>query len=205
MVNSVDESRKIKEAYAVMWQCVESQLKMAFDSLINNDKTMARDILLKGNSISAQESLVDNLCEDYIAEFAPKAENLRLVLSMLKINHSLKRIGYFAESIAYFVLYQQSKSFSTEFAKDLQINKMLDITLKMTGLAKCSFDTLDVAKANRVLGLERVVNDINNNALDVIVTYIKGDTGRSKEFLSLMLAIRKIERICDKLSSVAKM
>lgn len=187
-----------------MWQSIESQLKSAFDSLIRNDKAMARDILLAGNSISVQGSMVDKLCEDYIAEFAPKEEDLRLVLSMLKINHNLKRIGYFVGCIAHFILYQQSKPFSIELAKDLQIYKMLDITLKMTTLAKCSFDTLDAAKANRVLGMERVVDEINNNAIDVIVAYIKDDTDRSKEFLSLMLAIRKIERVCDKLSSVAK-
>ncbi len=48
--------------------------------------------------------MIDSDCENYIALYSPVAIDLRLVLSLLKINDALERIGDFAEGIARFAM-----------------------------------------------------------------------------------------------------
>ena len=49
-----------------------------------------------------------------LALFAPVAVDLRFVISMIKINNNLERIGDFAEGLAKFCLNRQTQALSQE-------------------------------------------------------------------------------------------
>ena len=79
-----------------MWVLVLSQLRNAKSALVNSDSDLARVVISLEKRVNAFELKIDSDCENYIALFSPVAIDLRLVLSILKINKTLERIGDFA-------------------------------------------------------------------------------------------------------------
>lgn len=204
MKHTENEIRIIREAHNYMWELVEQQVKKSLDAFVKNDKNLAKEILSREKMVNSQELVVDSHCENFIALFAPVAIDLRFVLSLIHINNNLERIGDFAESIALFVLFQQTKPLDQELVKKLQLQKMIDTALKMMELAKSSFDSEDSSKANRVLGMDDIIDDINDEATGIIADYIVAHPDQTKEMLYLLVSIRRIERIGDRLSNIAE-
>ncbi|CDN32323.1 Phosphate transport system regulatory protein PhoU [Mucinivorans hirudinis] len=204
MKHTENEIKTIHQAYNTMWELVEQQVRKAYDAFTKGDKNLAREIISREKMVNSQELVVDAHCENFLALFAPVAVDLRFVLSLLQINNNLERIGDFAQSIALFVLYQQTKPLDAELVKRLQLQKMIDTSLKMMELARCSFDSEDSTKANRVLGMDDVIDRANDEVTAIIAEYITAHPEQTKEMLHLLLAIRRIERIGDRLSNIAE-
>src|ERR1035437_7797529 len=98
------EIQSVKKSTIEMWKLVELQLEKGKDSLINFDKDLAREIILREKRVNAWELKIDRDCENIIALFNPLAIDLRFVLAVLKINTNLERTGDIADGIAKFVL-----------------------------------------------------------------------------------------------------
>ena len=104
MKHTETELLQIKNSISEMWVLVLSQLRNAKSALVNSDSDLARVVISLEKRVNAFELKIDSDCENFIALFSPVAIDLRLVLSILKINKTLERIGDYAEGIARFVL-----------------------------------------------------------------------------------------------------
>ena len=109
--------KSLKGHHAQMWELVENQVKKAYFALDKNDKDVAKEVITREKMVNAQELVVDHHCEEFLALFNPVAVDLRFVISLLKINNNLERIGDFAESIALFVSYQLQKPLDSILVK----------------------------------------------------------------------------------------
>src|SRR3984957_6582585 len=94
------ELQFLKREIINMWNLVRSQLLKAKNSMINFDKDLAREVVLKEKRVNGSELKIDRDCENIFALFCPVAIDLRFLLAVLKINSNLERIGDIAEGIA---------------------------------------------------------------------------------------------------------
>ena len=199
-----EEIKAIKEYHDQMWDLVEHQVNKAFAALEKNDKDLAREVIAREKTVNVQELVVDHHCENFIALFNPVAVDLRFVISLLKINNNLERIGDFAESIALFVLYHQTRPLDAELCKQLQLKKMMDCAGQMVGMAREALRQEDSKMAGRVLALDDTIDTINHNAVEVLTDYITAHPEHTKEILYLYGVIRRIERVGDRTSNIAE-
>ena len=86
-----------------MWTLVYNQLEQSQSAVLDLDRTIAQQIMVRERRVDAFELKIDSDVEDFIALFTPVAVDLRFVLAMLKINGDLERIGDYADGIARFV------------------------------------------------------------------------------------------------------
>lgn len=187
-----------------MWNLVEGQVHKAFEAMLTANKDLAREVIARERVVNAQELVVDHHCEDFIALFSPVAVDLRFVISLLKINNNLERIGDFAESIALFVLYQQKNVLSEEFVSKLRLKEMMNTATEMLAKAREALINEDSSLAGKVLAMDDVIDTINRDAVPVIADKIISDNPDAVELLHLYAVIRRMERIGDRTSNIAE-
>lgn len=187
-----------------MWNMVESQVRKSFEAVTSHNKELAHEIVAREKSVNAQELVIDHHCENFIALFNPVAIDLRFVLSLLKINNNMERIGDFAESIALFVIYEQSKAIDVELAKQLQLRKMFDTVLRMMEQSRAALSKEDGKLASHVLGLDDVVDQINRDAVEILASYITAHPEQTREAMGIHNVVRRVERMGDRLSNIAE-
>ncbi len=204
MKHTEQEIKNLKNYHIEMWNLVESQVTKAFDALKNYDTQKAREIIARERVVNAQELVVDHHLENFIALFAPVAIDLRFVLSLLKINNNLERIGDFAESIALFVLYKQNAPIDHKLYEKLRLDEMMDTAKKMLSTARIALIEEDSKLAASVFALDSNVDEINKDAVQVLADYIVENNAKSVEMLGLHAVIRRIERVGDRVSNIAE-
>ncbi|MEG1572105.1 MAG: phosphate signaling complex protein PhoU [Bacteroidales bacterium] len=198
------EIERIKEQHSQMWEMVEQQVRKAFVAMETFDKELAHEIISREKMVNAQELVVDHYCENFIALFNPVAVDLRLMISLLKINNNLERIGDFAESIALFVLHQQTKVMDPELVKNIQLKKMTDNAMQMLSIARNAWDQENCTMASRVLTLDDILDDINRDSVKILADYSVAHPEHATEILHIYAVIRRIERIGDRASNIAE-
>lgn len=199
-----NEIKDIKGYHAQMWELVETQVSKAFDALKRMDKQLAHEILSREKMVNAQELVIDQHCENFIALFNPVAIDLRFVISLLKINNNLERIGDFAESIALFVIYNQSDKIDTKLWNDLKMDTMTQSALEMLSKARQALAREDSTLASNVLLMDDIIDAINRDSVAILAEYIVANPEKTAEMLHLHGVIRRIERIGDRTSNIAE-
>src|SRR6201994_3239969 len=94
----------VKKELINMWILVQSQLNKAREAMIQFDKDLAREVLIKEKRVNSFELKIDRDCENIFALFCPVAIDLRFLLAALKINTNLERIGDIAAGVAKYVV-----------------------------------------------------------------------------------------------------
>lgn len=199
-----NELNKLKYSLNQMWDLVEKQLDKSFMSISNYDLSLARGVFTREKLVDAMELKIDSECENFIALNNPVAIDLRLALSYIKINNNLERIGDFAEGIAGFVSNSMSEKIPEELESSLRLREMIASVMDMFSLAKEVLDMEDSQIAEKVFGIDYIVDEINSNSIKVLAKAIKSNPDKAEEYLRLLTVIRKIERIGDRVSNIAE-
>lgn len=195
---------KLKNSLQEMWLLVDKQLTKAQIAFMEYDKSIAREILSREKMVNALELKIDSECENFIARNNPVAIDLRLALAYIKINNNLERIGDFAEGIAEFVLRNMSEKLPIEFAEKLRIEEMFNGVSEMFNLAKESLHEENSAKAEKIFGLDNLVDEINHRSNPIITEEMKKHPEKIEEYLYLNAVIRKLERMGDRCNNIAE-
>ncbi len=205
MVRQVENTiQKIRATLCEMWNLVESQVERTSEVLLNNNKNVAHEVRNLEKRVDTYELMVDRECEDFFALLTPVAVDMRLMISILKINNDLERIGDFANDIAKMVLAGHRDQIPTELLEELQLKQMFDQVRAMLATCKTAFTTESAAKTSDVFAQDDVVDTINRNALTVLTEYMKKNPERIYDCLQLSASIRRIERIGDRCSNIAE-
>jgi phosphate transport system protein len=83
---------------------IEDQLNLAMDALVEGDVKAAKRIKKNDTDLDAIEVEMEEECLKLLALHQPLANDLRQIVSVLKINHDLERVGDHAANIAKRVL-----------------------------------------------------------------------------------------------------
>jgi phosphate transport system protein len=187
-----------------MWIIVEKQLKKTRLAFLDYDKAMARQVIAREKMVNALELKIDSECESFIAKNSPVAIDLRLVLAYINMNNNLERIGDFCESISNYVLNHMSGKLDENFAALLRIEEIFDCANDMFIFAKDALIEEDTEKAEKIFGIDNLIDEIYHNSVKVIAEQIKNDVSKTEEYLLLYSVIRKLERIGDRCNNIAE-
>ena len=150
MKHTEDSIRNIKKSLAEMWSLVQSQVEKSSAALLDGNKELAHEITSREKLVDSYELTVDRECENFFASLTPVAVDLRMILSIIKINNNLERIGDFADGIAHFVIHNQTEKINTELLGQLQIREMFDEAICMLKLCKSALANEDSHMAGKV-------------------------------------------------------
>jgi phosphate transport system protein len=198
-----NEINALKKELISMWILVQSQLNKAREAMVQFDKDLAREILIKEKRVNSFELKIDRDCENIFALHCPVAVDLRFLLAALKINTNLERIGDIASGIAYYVV-QSSSNFDVEVLESTSLLRMYDEAVNIFIDARTAFEQEDTVLARSIFKRDDVLDTINENAPAAIADIIKADPDSMPEALYILSIIRKLERVGDQSKNIAE-
>jgi|SRR5690606_22594999 len=203
MIHLDKELGQLKKTTINMWVLVESQIEKAYQALVNNDKDLAREVIVNEKRVNSMELKIDSDCEDIFALYNPVAGDLRTVLATLKINNNLERIGDLAEGICKHII-SESNAFDKDLLKATEIHEMYKAAISiMEDVLKAYIDE-DTKLARKIFKRDEILNEINMLATQNIREYIGSDLGKIEQGLNFLSIIRKLERVGDQLTNIAE-
>src|SRR5665213_1206560 len=120
-----NEITALKKELVSMWILVQSQMNKAREAMIQFDKDLAREVLVKEKRVNSFELKIDRACENIFALHCPVAIDLRFLLAGLKINTNLERIGDIAAGVALYVV-DSSVNFNAAALESTSLTRMYD-------------------------------------------------------------------------------
>ena len=186
-----------------MWLLVQSQLTKARESMVNFDKDLAREVLVKEKRVNSFELKIDRDCENIFALHCPVAIDLRFLLAALKINTNLERIGDIAAGVAKYVI-ESPVNFNKDVLESTSILNMYEEAINILVDTRTAFEQEDTALARSIFKRDEILDAVNRNATNIIGDVIKADNTEMNQALFMLSIIRKLERIGDQSKNIAE-
>lgn len=202
MKHTETELLELRKTISQMWTLVISQLDKSKTALISGDEEIARVVMSREKRVNAFELKIDSDCENYIALFSPVAIDLRFVLSVLKINKTLERIGDFAEGIARFVLETEDHGAHLELLNSLKIEEMFNCAQQMLDKNKTALEEENTALAGAVFTIDNQIDTYYHNAIETLAQHLANHTDDILYGLQVVTLLRKLERIGDHCNNI---
>lgn len=94
------ELQQVGDDLTEMSRLVESAITRAGTALLEADLQLAQEVIASDKTIDAIEDSLDERCVHLLAQQAPVATDLRVVVSALRMSASLERMGDLARHVA---------------------------------------------------------------------------------------------------------
>src|SRR5687767_6977360 len=104
MTRLQEELDHLRESLTDMALLVTQQLQKSIHPLLDEDEDLANEVVYDEKRVNAYELRIDQDCEQIFTLLNPMAQDMRFVISTVKINTEMGRIGDYAEEVAKLVL-----------------------------------------------------------------------------------------------------
>ncbi len=195
------ELDKIKKQILSLGAMVEDRVRMATKAIEDQDASTAQKIIDSDWEIDEMEVDVEEECLKILALHQPVAVDLRFIITAIKINNDLERIGDQAVNIAERVL-NVAKRPDSGFVFDY--GTMAEQTEAMLRMSLDALVNLDVDMAFKVITLDDEVDAIKKDAYDRIKNAIKENPEHVGHLINLLLISRHLERLADHATNIAE-
>ena len=196
-----EELNELKKKLTESASIVRSMIKKSIDALKERKDKLAKDVFSSEDKINMAQIYIDNDALKLIALRQPAASDLRLIVSIMKINSELERMGDLAVNTA---------KRATELMKEpllkplIDLPRMADISQKMLEDAITSFMNKDSGLARNVCARDDEVDDLNDQIFRELITYMLQDPHNINRAIKLILVARYFERIADHATNIAE-
>jgi phosphate transport system protein len=184
-----------------MGSLVDEQLDTAFRALHEGDLKQAERVYENEKRVNEFDNLLDNQIDEIMALEQPVAGDLRLVLSAIKMNHELERIGDVAVNIA-----QRVKPLLNhlELVRMVKILEMGDVARKMVHDSLDAFIHADPILARKICAQDDIVDEMNRAKFIFVIEEMKKNPTLIEPGAHLIVALKHIERIADHATNIAE-
>ena len=197
-----DDLILIQAKISEMGGLAEEILAQALDAVEKRDKALAAQVIERDQKIDDLEMEIEEMATNVIGLRQPMAQDLRVLISALKIATTLERIGDLAKNIS-----KPAMTFSKAGPVKItsSIVRMGRATLALLGEVLNAYAARDTDAAVAVWQKDIDIDEMYNAIFREVVTYMMED-GRMIGLGSQMLFIAKnLERIGDHTTHISEM
>ncbi len=181
---------------------VEKMIENSIEGLLKKDEKALSKIITEDEPIANKyENKIDEACIATIAQFEPRAKDLRTVIIILKMNNDLERIGDLAVNIVESALYLIKRP---EVKPLIDIPRMAKTTINMLKDAIDSFIKEDVERAKDVCQRDEIVDSLRDQILRELVVFMISDPQTIERSIHLIRISRSLERAADLSTNIAE-
>lgn len=186
---------------AKMATLVEEQVEAALVVLETGNIENHKAIKNKDKEIDAYDNLVMIQCENIFALFQPVAQDLRYIMSAIKVNNQLERCGDIAVNIS-----QRAKrtADARELVLESNVIEMGKAAVSMVKKAIQAFNDKDTHLADQVLLEEDIVDKMNKHIFKFLVEKMKTSPEVVEPASHLIVLTRQLERLADHATNIAE-
>jgi phosphate transport system protein len=196
-----EELATLKEKILLMGSKVEESIRLAVKSIVDRDSKLARKIIQSDRDINDIEIEIDEICHRLLALHQPMAGDMRFITSAIKINSDLERQGDLAVNMAERALTLNEVAPLKPF---IDIPRLASIAQEMVKVSLDSLVNRDPQMARKVCERDDEVDNLNDQIIRELISYMLEDRANIKRALDLILVSRFLERIADHATNVAE-
>jgi phosphate transport system protein len=196
-----EELEQLKTRLLEMGGLAEDRVRASIDSLVRRDPDVVMRVLDGDRPINQLHIEVDNRCFKLLALHQPMAVDLRAIVSAVKINTDLERVGDLAVNIA---------EAARRYMRHAPVKELIDIP-RMAAIAQAMLrDALDAyvrrdtTLAQAVLSADDGLDALKTQLFRELLTYMLQDPTTIEPALDLILISRHLERIGDHATNIAE-
>lgn len=195
---SLDE---LKENLLVMAGLAEQAIQRAIEAYRVRDLSICDLVSRSENAINRLERDIDQAALDLLAMEQPMAIDLRFILSVIRINADLERVGDAAKSISDRVRSMEQMP-TAELPVD--IPKMATLSAEMVRKSLQAFIEADAELARTVLTMDDAVDAMNRAAYKSLTKVMEEQSHLAPQALNALMISRALERVADHATNIAE-
>ena len=191
----------LKEQLLVMAGLAEQAIQRAIEAYRVRDLSICDLVNRSEIAINRLERDIDQAALDLLAMEQPMAIDLRFILSVIKINADLERVGDGAKAISDRVRAIE-KMAQVELPVD--IPRMAALAAEMVRKSLQSFIEADADLARTVLTMDDAVDTMNRAAYKSLTKVMEEQGHMAPQALNALMIARALERVADHATNIAE-
>ena len=191
----------LKEKLLMMAGMAEQAIQRSIEAYRTRDANICEMVLRSEPAINRLEREIDQMALDLLAMEQPMAIDLRFILSVIRINADLERVGDQAVNIA--VRVKEMGAFAN-VDLPVDIPRMASLSAAMVRKALQAFIEGDAELAHSVLTLDDEVDDMNDAAYVALSALIGEQPELAPQSLNALIIARNLERVGDHATNIAE-
>jgi len=197
-----EELQHLKENVLKLGSMVEKAISDSIKSLVERNSKLAVDVIDKDLQLNALDVEIDEECIRLIALRQPRAGDLRLITTAMKITTDLERIGDLAVDVSERALELNEEP---QLKPYIDIPRMTEIAQGMVRDALDAFVKRDSALARDVLTRDDMVDNLNWQVFNELLFFMIQDPKTVSRAVKITYVSKYIERIADHATNIAEM
>jgi phosphate transport system protein len=191
----------LKENLLVMAGLAEQAIQRAIEAYRVRDLSICDLVSRSEVAINRMERDIDQAALDLLAMEQPMATDLRFILSVIKINADLERVGDAAKSIS-----DRVRQMDQLPLADLPVDipRMATMAGDMVRKSLQSFIEADAELARTVLTMDDAVDALNRAAYKSLTKVMEEQSHMAPQALSALMISRSLERVADHATNIAE-
>jgi len=194
--------RTLKEKLLLIGHKAETSIADATRALIERKPSLAQHVIDQDDQLDQLELEIDDICLEILALEQPVASDLRFITTAMKIVGDIERIGDNGVNIARRAL---------EILDEPELKPIIDVPVAAAAAQRILKESLDAfvngdaELAKRVIEGDRYIDDVCEQMLRELLTYMFEDPSTITRALRLIFVARNLERVGDHAANIAEM
>lgn len=190
------ELETVRSRVLQMGGLVETQITAAIEALSTGNLQLAEQTIANDHRVNALEVQIDEDCAHIIARRQPAAQDLRMIMTVIKMITDLERIGDEAEKIARMtrLIYAAER---LQLPRVGEIKVAAGYALDMLKKALDAFARVDITAAAAVVKQDRLLDEQFRGIMRHLITYMMEDPRTISTSIEILFVAKALERIGD--------
>jgi len=193
--------RDVEDGVLELGSMVDRQLERAMQALIDRDLPLADAVIRDDGEVNRTRFHLDNMCVSLLAQQAPMASDLRLIIAVLAMVSDLERMGDHAEGIARIVLLTQDEPLVKPL---VDIPEMALQARQMLRDALDAFVDRSVESAYLVGHADDGVDALYDRVYRDLIAIMTTDGSTIEPCTHLLWIAHNLERVADRATNIAE-
>jgi phosphate transport system protein len=200
-IHMMRDLEHLKKQVLAVGTLVEEATDKAIAALVDRRPALAEEVIHGDDRIDRKEVEVEEECLKMLALHQPVAADLRFIITVLKVNNDLERMGDLAVNVA-----ERAAFIATHEPLPLRVDfpAMGDLVRGMLRDGLDALVRLDTDTARSVWSRDDQVDAANRNIRESIEDLMESDSTTVERALHTLSASRNLERIADHATNIAE-
>lgn len=195
------ELGRLKERLLALTALVEENVQFSVKALEERDVALAERLIKADEEVNRLEVDLEEECLKILALHQPVANDLRLIVAVLKINNNLERIADQAVNISQRVL---AVAQTPNVPSPLNLDDMADKAIAMLEQALDALINADLKLARIVLKLDDEVDNLHEINYRLFKEHVRRHPETIDTVLNYLTVSRYLERVADLSTNIAE-
>lgn len=203
MVRHIDqELQSLKDLALQMGGCVEKSLEQVCYALAHKKQNLLSQVHQYEKQINDLQIRLDEECVNLLAKQAPVARDLRMVITITRINTDLERMGDQCKNIAH----SAKDFFGLQEGRQLppDLLKMMTEVKTVVRMVLDAFSRRDTTLAESVLSKDDVIDQLKDDVVRQVKNQIKQDPDSVDWGFDIITVAKNLERLADHATNIAE-